>query len=114
VGHRTAPAGIDNQTDGEAWFMALGLLSLQIHIPGCSSLKEKRSRIKPLLARLHREFNVSAAEVDRQDAWQDTVLACAYVSNSASRTQKTLQQIVHWIETSWPDVMLVDEHIEII
>jgi hypothetical protein len=25
-----------------------------------------------------------------------------------------LQHIAHWIETSWPDVMLVDEHIEII
>ena len=94
--------------------MALGLLSLQIHIPGCSSLKEKRSRIKPRQERLHREFNVSAAEIDLQDVWQDTVLACAYVSNNTRHTQKTLQQIAHWIETNWPDVMLVDEHIEII
>ena len=94
--------------------MALGLLSLQIHIPGCSSLKEKRSRIKPLLARLHREFNVSAAEIDQQDVWQDATLACAYVSNSLSHTQQTLQHVAHWIETSWPDVMLVDDHIEII
>jgi uncharacterized protein YlxP (DUF503 family) len=94
--------------------MALGLLSLQIHIPGCSSLKEKRRRIKPLLARLHREFNVSAAEIDQQDVWQDATLACAYVSNSRSQTQRTLQHVAHWIETSWPDVMLVDDHIEII
>jgi uncharacterized protein YlxP (DUF503 family) len=42
------------------------------------------------------------------------VLACAFVSNSASHTQKTLQQIANWIETSWPDVMLVDDQIEII
>ena len=94
--------------------MALGLLNLQIHIPGCSSLKEKRSRIKPLLARLHKEFNVSAAEIDLQDVWQDTLLACAYVSNDTRHTQKTLQQVAHWIETNWPDVMLVDERIEII
>lgn len=94
--------------------MALGLLSLQIHIPGCSSLKEKRSRIKPLLSRLHREFNISAAEIDQMDVWQDALLACAYVSNSASHTQKTLQKVAHWIETSWPDVMVVDDHIEII
>lgn len=94
--------------------MALGLLSLQIHIPGCSSLKEKRSRIKPLLARLHREFNISAAEIDQMDVWQDALLACAYVSNSASHTQKTLQKVAHWIDTSWPDVMVVDDHIEII
>ncbi|OQY29775.1 MAG: hypothetical protein B6243_10930, partial [Anaerolineaceae bacterium 4572_5.2] len=39
--------------------MSLGLLTLHIQISGCSSLKEKRGRLKPLLARLHREFNVS-------------------------------------------------------
>jgi uncharacterized protein YlxP (DUF503 family) len=31
----------------------------------------KRSRLKPLLARLHREFNISVAEVDRNDAWKE-------------------------------------------
>jgi uncharacterized protein YlxP (DUF503 family) len=98
----------------EAACMALGLLNLHIHLPGCSSLKEKRSRIKPLLARLHKEFNVSVAEIDLQDVWQDSVLACAYVSNDTRHTQERLQRIAHWIEANWPDVMLVDEHIEII
>jgi uncharacterized protein YlxP (DUF503 family) len=41
--------------------MSIGILTLEIQLPGCKSLKEKRSRLKPLIARLHREFNVSVA-----------------------------------------------------
>lgn len=94
--------------------MALGLLTLHIHLPGCASLKEKRSRLKPLLARLHREFNVSAAEIDLQDVWQDAVIACALVSNDQAHTQRALQQVAHWVETSWPDVDLADDQLEMI
>lgn len=93
--------------------MSLGMLTLYIHIPGCASLKEKRSRLKPLLARLHREFNVSAAEMDRHDAWQDAVIACALVSNDHKHTQRTLQKITNWIESNRPDIILVEERLEI-
>jgi uncharacterized protein YlxP (DUF503 family) len=93
--------------------MSLGLLTLEVQIPGCTSLKEKRSRLKPLLARLHREFNISAAEVGSQDAWQEAVIACALVSNDAGHTQRVLQQVVAWLERSWPDVTLIGERLEL-
>ena len=94
--------------------MSIGLLTLHIHIPGCSSLKEKRSRLKPLLARLHKEFNISAAEMDHLDAWSETVIACAIVSNNSKHTQRVLQRVIKWIENNWPDVDLVDDQIELI
>ena len=93
--------------------MSLGLLTLQIHLPGCSSLKEKRSRLKPLLARLHREFNISAAEIDRQDAWREAVLGCALVSNDPAHTQRALQEVTRWVERNWPDVSLIEDKIEL-
>jgi uncharacterized protein YlxP (DUF503 family) len=94
--------------------MSIGVLTLQIDIPGCRSLKDKRSRLKPLLARLHREFNISAAEIDHHDAWQSAVIACALVSNSAKHTQRALQRVTVWVENNWPDVVVIDDHIEII
>lgn len=94
--------------------MALGILTLQLHFPGCTSLKEKRSRLKPLLVRLHREFNVSVAELDLQDTWQDTLIGCALISSDSAQTQRSLQQVSHWVETHWLDVELVDDHMEII
>lgn len=94
--------------------MSLGLLTLHLQIPGCTSLKEKRSRLKPLLARLHRQFNISVAEMDHLDAWQEALIACALVSNNASHTQRTLQQVVHWVEANWPDVTVWEEKIELV
>ena len=87
---------------------------MRLHLPGCTSLKEKRSRLKPLIARLHREFNISVAEVDFQDAWQEAVIACAMVSNDNGSIQRSLQSVVHWVEINWVDVQLVDEQIELI
>ncbi len=94
--------------------MALGLLTIHLHLPGCSSLKEKRSRLKPLLARLHREFNISVAEINHQDVWQDAVIACALVSNDHNHTQRSLQRVVDWIESHWPDVSVVDDRFEMV
>lgn len=94
--------------------MALGLLTLDIKLPGCASLKEKRSRLKPLLARLHREFNISVAEIERQDSWQEATIACALVSNQGAQTQRALQVVGEWVEARWPDVQVVEQHLEII
>lgn len=94
--------------------MTIGVLLLSLQIPGCLTLKEKRSRLKPLLARLHREFNLSVAEVDQQDAWQAATIACAMVSNDHIHLQRALQRVSHWIEANWPDVEIIDDRIEMI
>jgi uncharacterized protein len=93
--------------------MPLGVLTLYLMIPGCTSLKEKRSHIKPLLARLHREFNVSAAEIDRLDAWQEALIACALVSNDVAYTQRALELVVDWVEKNWLDVEVLEHRIEL-
>ncbi|RPI78608.1 MAG: DUF503 domain-containing protein [Chloroflexi bacterium] len=94
--------------------MPVGILSLHLLLPGCSSLKEKRSRIKPLLSRLHREFNISTAEMDLQDAWGESVVACALISSDTAHIQRSLQTVVKWLENSWHDVEVVDDSIEIV
>jgi len=94
--------------------MSIGVLTLHIRLPGCTSLKNKRSRLKPLLARLHREFNISAAEIGRQDAWQEAVIACAVVSNDPNHSRQVLQTIMQWVENSWPDVFVFEDSIETI
>jgi uncharacterized protein YlxP (DUF503 family) len=95
-------------------FIPVGVLFLNIQIPGCTSLKEKRRRLKPLLARLHKEFNISVAEIGLQDAWQEAVIACALVSNDNGYTQRALQLVTEWVESYWKDVSVIDERLEII
>jgi uncharacterized protein len=89
-------------------------LTVHLHLPGCSSLKEKRGRIKPLIARLHREFNISVAEIDLQDKWQETVIVCAMVGNNRAILQSAIQAVSKWIEANWEDGQIIDEKIEII
>jgi uncharacterized protein YlxP (DUF503 family) len=94
--------------------MSVGILTLEIQLPGCSSFKEKRHRLKPLITRLHREFNISVAEIDRMDVWDEAVIGCAIISNEHSYSQNALKAISHWLARNWPDVTLVDDQIEII
>lgn len=92
--------------------MPIHLLTVHIRLPGCSSLKEKRSRIKPILNRLHREFNVASAELDFQDVWQDSLLGCVTLSSDAVQNQRLLQQVVEFIEQNWPDLPILEHHIQ--
>ena len=94
--------------------MSIGVLTLQLQLPGCKSLKEKRSRLKPLISRLHREFNISVAELSYQDIWDEATIGCVMISNDHQFSESSLQTVIHWVDKNWPDVSLVDDHIEII
>ncbi len=88
-------------------------LTIHLHLPTCASLKEKRGRIKPLISRLHREFNVSAAETDRQDQWQEAVIVCAMVGNERGYLESALQNVARWVEGNWSDGDVIEQKIEI-
>jgi len=92
----------------------IGLLTFHLHLPGCASLKEKRGRLKPLLARLHRQFNVSAAEMDLHDKLQETVIACAMVGNDFAYLRSALETVRKWALANWPDGDIIDTKLEII
>jgi uncharacterized protein YlxP (DUF503 family) len=91
--------------------MHVGTLMVELYLPGCNSLKQKRSVLKPLLARLHKEFNISAAEVDHNDSHRSALVACAIVSNDAKHVQRVLEKIPSWIEIHRPDLQVVDQQI---
>jgi len=91
----------------------LATLTIHLHIPACASLKEKRGRIKPLMARLHREFNVSVAEMDLQDKWQEAVITCAMVGNDRAFLESALQNVSKWVEWNWSDGDVWDTKIEV-
>ena len=91
----------------------IATLTIHLHIPGCASLKEKRGYLKPLIARLHREFNVSVAEMDLQDKWQEAVIVCAMVGNERGHLESALQNMERWVEGNWSDGDVVDQRIEV-
>lgn len=94
--------------------MAAGLLTLYISIPDCHSLKQKRGRIQPVLARLHREFNIAAAETDMQDRHSEAVIQCAALSTSGGEVQAFLQKVADFYSNTWPDMEILQYRIECI
>jgi uncharacterized protein len=94
--------------------MIIGACTIELQIPGMASLKDKRSVLKGLIARLHKEFNVTAAEVDLHDAWQATTLGVATISTSAAHAQSLLNNLVTWLEINRPDLEVVDHYVELI
>lgn len=57
-----------------------------------SSLKVKRSLVRPLVAELRRRFEVSAGEVGDADLLRRAVIGVAAVSGDAAHAQAVLQR----------------------
>jgi uncharacterized protein len=94
--------------------MIIGACTITLHLHDVHSLKEKRSIVKSILARLRNEFNVSTAEVDAQEAHGRAVLGVACVSASSSYARGQLEAVVRWIEQERPDIPVIDYEIELL
>ena len=72
---------------------AIGVLTLEIHVEHSHSLKEKRHVVKSLKDRLRERFNISIAEIDGLDSWQNSVVAAVTVSNDRIHAEQILQAV---------------------
>jgi len=74
--------------------MVVGVRTIELHIPGCRSLKEKRFVVKSLRDKLRSRFNISVAEVDHQDLWQRSTIAIAAVNSSGAYVNGLLEKVL--------------------
>ncbi|TRY26731.1 DUF503 domain-containing protein [Brevibacillus sp. LEMMJ03] len=79
---------------------------IELFLPACRNLKEKRAIVKSILGKLRSRFNVSAAEVACQEQWQRAVLGIAAVANEWSFLQEQIQAAVRLVENH-PGVELI-------
>lgn len=77
--------------------MIVGVLTAQLHMQGITSLKQKRSIVKGLIGRLKSRFNISIAEVDRQDNKTSAVVAVAIVSNDTRFIDQQFDAIISFM-----------------
>ncbi len=94
--------------------MFTAIAQVTLHLPESSSLKDKRQVVRSLLARLRHQFEVSAAEVARQDTWQIAVLGLAYVSGEARHAEEVVQHALRYIEESRPDLAITDVQVDVL
>lgn len=78
--------------------MVIGLATWELHLPGCGSLKEKRSVLKSLKDRLHRQYNVSVAETAYHDVLQRAEIAACVVATERRHADAVLASADRLVE----------------
>ena len=87
------------------------LLSVNFHLGGCRSLKEKRQRLSGIRDRYGRPANVAVCESDFQDSHQRAQRTFIATASSANIVEQALTDIVRNLELS-VDAELIDVHRE--
>jgi uncharacterized protein YlxP (DUF503 family) len=91
--------------------MHVGILQLDLSIPGALTLKDKRRIVLSLKDRIANGHNVSVAEVDRLDEYQRSIMGIAMVSNDKRYVEGGLSRIVDMVRMA-PDVTLLDYQVD--
>jgi uncharacterized protein YlxP (DUF503 family) len=87
--------------------MHVAALELDLHLPNCHSLKEKRAVLKSILNGARHRYEVAAAEVAHQDKWQRAGLGFACVSASAAHADDVLAKVERFVY-SFPEVEVIE------
>ncbi|MEN6461259.1 MAG: DUF503 domain-containing protein [Syntrophomonas sp.] len=80
--------------------MVIGAAKIIIYAPWAHSLKEKRMVVKSICAKVSNKFNVSIAEVDKQDVHQSIVLGFAFVAGETSLADSIMDNVLNFIESN--------------
>jgi uncharacterized protein YlxP (DUF503 family) len=84
--------------------MVVGLLTVEFHVAGARSLKDKRMVLRRVKDRL-KKFNVAVSEVEYHDLWQRSALAVVTVSNEQAQADRELAAVADEIERVEPGLV---------
>jgi uncharacterized protein YlxP (DUF503 family) len=84
--------------------MIVGLLTIELFIPGSQSLKEKRMVLRRIKDRV-KKFNIAVAEVEHHDLWQRAQLAIVTVSTDQQHADRELAAVADEIERVEPGLI---------
>ncbi len=77
------------------------------------SLKEKRMVVKSIVEKAKNKFNISIAEVDRQDIHKNIVIGFACVTNESSHANSIIENVLRFIENN-TDAVIDDVKMELL
>ncbi|MFU0790991.1 DUF503 domain-containing protein [Cerasibacillus sp. JNUCC 74] len=63
------------------------------------SLKQKRSVLKRLIAKLKKDFNIAVTELDYHDLWQRTKLGIVTISTEQVHAEQVIQGVMDVIDS---------------
>ncbi len=90
---------------------AIGLLEVELLIPGSGSLKDKRRVLRSIKDRLRGKFNLSIAEVKYQELHARSHLGIVTICNDRSEAEQRLNKAFELID-SQSGVQVIDHQIK--
>jgi uncharacterized protein YlxP (DUF503 family) len=73
--------------------MTVATLRLELRVGNCYSLREKRRRMRAIMSKIHRHFNVSVAEADHDDNPGHALLVVAAVARNRRDAREVLDRV---------------------
>ena len=86
--------------------MVIASQTWELSLPGCSSLKEKRTVVRSLKDRLSHKFNVSVAETAHQDVHARAQITVALVGTDRRFVESVLDKVDHFVQENARAVIL--------
>ena len=78
--------------------MVVGIVRVELHLPGAQSLKDKRQVVRSMKERIRERVHASVAEVEFQDLWQRAALGIAVVATDGGQVREMLQSARHIVD----------------
>ena len=75
----------------------VAILTVELHFPEASSLKDKRQHLRSAKDNLRNRFGAAVAEVDHHDLWQRAGLTVACVARSAHDAERLADGAERWL-----------------
>ncbi len=92
--------------------MMVGVLRVQLLLPGTATLKEKRAILRRLLDRVRGRFHISAAEVSEHESHQSAVVGFSTVGADGGKVARILERVAKYIEgTGLAEVAAVEQEV---
>lgn len=93
--------------------MIVATCSLDLMIYESYSLKDKRRVLKSIIERIKSRFNVSIAEIDLNDKWQNAIIGFACVTNDKKHANQIVSKVINFIDQDGR-VEILEQNIEIL
>lgn len=92
--------------------MFVGVARFELRLPGCTSLKEKRSALRGLTGLIRQKFNAAVAEVDHQNQHQRATVGVSVIAETSFHVKRVLHEVERHVQ-SYPRVEMIDVGVDL-
>lgn len=92
--------------------MFVGVARFELRLPGCTSLKEKRSALRGLTGLIKQKFNAAVAEVGHQNQHQRATVGVSVIADTKFHVRRVLHELERHVET-YPRVETIEVGVDL-